>query len=283
MPAAFPFATLDVTLPEARALYHRDLYLVRPDHYIAWRGDRLPDDVEGLLSVVVGANGAPGALDNGMIGCSITQRVPRPSKGVFAVKLFYAPGASSMSIHTLLEEIGKPFEVEKINLRNKEQFSPAYLKINPKAQVPALLRDDGSVLTEIVAIATWLGEANSDRGLLPTGADARARLYEVMMLINGNMHPQGITRVFRTDKFTPNEADYDAVKARGREIVKEGLAVLEDLAAWRAIFPGSPDNRGFRHLLHGVLDRLPARMATPAELRGSLRRDDGARERETCA
>jgi len=143
------------------------------------------------------------------------------------MKLFYSPGSSSLSIHTLLEEIGKPFEAEKVNLRNKEQLSPGYLKVNPKAQVPALLRDDGSVLTEIVAIATWLAETNPELALLPADADARARVYEVMMLINGNMHPQGITRVYRTDKFTPNEADYDVVKERGREIVKEGLGVLE--------------------------------------------------------
>jgi glutathione S-transferase len=143
------------------------------------------------------------------------------------MKLFYSPGACSMGIHTLLEEIGKPFDLEKINLRDKQQFSPAYAKVNPKAQVPALLRDDGSVLTELVAIATWLGETNADRGLVPIDPEQRARLYEVMLLVNGNMHPQGITRIFRTDKFTPNEADYETVKQRGREIVKEGLEILE--------------------------------------------------------
>ena len=92
------------------------------------------------------------------------------------MKLFYSPGSSSLSIHTLLEEIGKPFEAEKVNLRNKEQLSPGYLKVNPKAQVPGLLRDDGSVLTEIVAIATWLAETNPELALLPADADARARV-----------------------------------------------------------------------------------------------------------
>jgi 2-polyprenyl-6-methoxyphenol hydroxylase-like FAD-dependent oxidoreductase len=49
-----PLTILDVTLPEARALYGRALALVRPDLYIAWRGDRLPDDVDALLARVTG-------------------------------------------------------------------------------------------------------------------------------------------------------------------------------------------------------------------------------------
>jgi hypothetical protein len=47
-------AVLDVAVPEARELYGRDLALVRPDHYIAWRGDRAPDDAEALLARVTG-------------------------------------------------------------------------------------------------------------------------------------------------------------------------------------------------------------------------------------
>jgi len=49
-----PFAVLDVALPEARALYGRKLALIRPDQYIAWRGDRLPDDPDALLARVTG-------------------------------------------------------------------------------------------------------------------------------------------------------------------------------------------------------------------------------------
>jgi hypothetical protein len=45
---------LDVTLPEGRELYGRDLALIRPDQYIAWRGDVLPDDVDALLARITG-------------------------------------------------------------------------------------------------------------------------------------------------------------------------------------------------------------------------------------
>src|SRR5579862_195469 len=49
-----PLTILDVSLPEARTLYGCDLALIRPDQYIAWRGDRLPDDLDGLLARVTG-------------------------------------------------------------------------------------------------------------------------------------------------------------------------------------------------------------------------------------
>jgi hypothetical protein len=49
-----PLTILDVTVPEARALYGRALALLRPDQYIAWRGDGLPDDVDALLARVTG-------------------------------------------------------------------------------------------------------------------------------------------------------------------------------------------------------------------------------------
>ena len=49
-----PLTILDVALPEARALYGYDLALIRPDQYIAWRGDQLPNDVDALLAHVTG-------------------------------------------------------------------------------------------------------------------------------------------------------------------------------------------------------------------------------------
>jgi hypothetical protein len=49
-----PLTILDVALPQARDLYGRGLALIRPDQYIAWRGDGLPDDVDALLARVTG-------------------------------------------------------------------------------------------------------------------------------------------------------------------------------------------------------------------------------------
>jgi glutathione S-transferase len=79
------------------------------------------------------------------------------------MKLFYGPGACSIGIHVILEELGAPFETQAVSTRDGSVRKPEYLAINPKAKVPALLRDDGTVLTEFPVIAWWLARSNPER------------------------------------------------------------------------------------------------------------------------
>ena len=93
------------------------------------------------------------------------------------MKLYYMPGACSIGMHVLLEEIGKPYDLHKVDGANREQYGEAFVKLKPKSKVPTLQKDDGSVLTEFPAIATWLARKNPDKGLMPTDADAEARAF----------------------------------------------------------------------------------------------------------
>ena len=86
------------------------------------------------------------------------------------MKLYYAPGACSIGIHVLLEEIGKPYQAEAVNLRDGAQFKPPFTGVNAKAKVPTLERDDGSILTEFPVIARWLARQNPQANLI---TDAR--------------------------------------------------------------------------------------------------------------
>ena len=101
------------------------------------------------------------------------------------------------------------------------------MKINPKSKVPTLQKDDGSVLTEFPAIATWLARKNPEKNLLPTDADGEARALEAMDYVVSTMHMQGFSRMFRPGNFAPTEADHDKVKARGKEIMEKGLALMD--------------------------------------------------------
>ena len=91
------------------------------------------------------------------------------------MKLHYSPGACSIGIHVLLEEIGKPYETALTSTREGAQFRPDFVAINPKSKVPTLIRRDGSVLTEYPAIAFWLARTNPEAKLLPDDPDAQAR------------------------------------------------------------------------------------------------------------
>src|SRR5260370_12980940 len=143
------------------------------------------------------------------------------------MKLYYMPGACSIGIHVLLEEIGKPYDLQKIDGAKQEQYGPDFVKINPKSKVPTLQKDDGSVLTESPAIANWLDRKAPDKGLLPADADAEARALEAMDYVVSTMHMQGFSRMFRPGAYAPTEADHDTVKARGKEIMEKGLAIMD--------------------------------------------------------
>ena len=91
------------------------------------------------------------------------------------MKLYWGPHTCAIGVHVLLEEIGKPFALEKIDVIGGEAQKPAFLAVNPKGKVPVLIRDDGSSLTEFGAIATWLALTNPGTRLLAEDPEAQAR------------------------------------------------------------------------------------------------------------
>ncbi len=143
------------------------------------------------------------------------------------MKLFYAPGACSIGIHVLLEEIGKPYEAVKLDIRGGETAKPPFSEINPKGKVPTLQRDDGTVVTEYPVIAHYLAKTNPAASLLPKDEEAELRAAEAMDYCVATIHMQGFSRLFRPANFAPSEADHEKVKARGRELVEKGFAVMD--------------------------------------------------------
>ncbi len=155
------------------------------------------------------------------------------------MKLMYSPGACSVGIHVLLEEIGKPYEAQLVNLREGGQFKPEFTAVNPKSKVPTLVRDDGSVLTEYPAIAFWLARTNPEKKLLPDDVESQTRGIEALDYAVATIHMQGFSRLFRASNYTPNPADEDKVKERGKEIVEKGFAVIDKALAGKDYVAGS--------------------------------------------
>lgn len=120
------------------------------------------------------------------------------------MKLFYKAGACSLSPHIVLREAGLDFTAEKVDLTLKKTESGAdYLTINPKGQVPALLLDDGSLLTEGVAIVQYLADRVPDRGLIPAaGTLSRYHAIEWLNYIATELH-KGFSPLFNPK--TPEE------------------------------------------------------------------------------
>ncbi len=131
-----------------------------------------------------------------------------------------------MGIHIILEEIGKPYDLKLIDFRKHAQYEDDYLAINPKSKVPALIRDDGSVLTEFPAIAMWLALTSPENNLLPKGSEGIARVLEAMDYIVATLHMQGWSRHWRPGHYSSIESEHPAIQARGREISEKGLVLL---------------------------------------------------------
>jgi glutathione S-transferase len=154
------------------------------------------------------------------------------------MKLYYAPGACSVGIHVLLEEIGKPYQLEAVNLRDGAQFKPPFTGINAKAKVPTLERDDGSILTEFPVIARWLARQNPQANLIPKDEESDIRAMEAMEYIVGTIHSQGFARIFRTERFAPSQSDHDVVKAAGRDYAEKGFALIDKALEGRHYLAG---------------------------------------------
>ena len=91
----------------------------------------------------------------------------------------------------LLEEIGKPYQAERMNLQQGEQYKSTFTAVNPKSKVPTLTRDDGSTLTEFPAIAYWLAKTNPSANLLPDDLELQTKALELTDYAVATVHMQG--------------------------------------------------------------------------------------------
>ena len=120
------------------------------------------------------------------------------------MKLYYSPGACSLSPHIVLNEAGFSYDSEAVDLKAKKTKSGAdFLSVNPKGQVPTLVLDDGKVLTEGPAIVQYLADQRPDAGLVPRpGTFERYRLQEWLNFISTELH-KGFSPLFNPK--TPDE------------------------------------------------------------------------------
>lgn len=114
------------------------------------------------------------------------------------MKLFYAPGACSISPHIVLRESGLKFDLDKVNFaEGKTDGGLDFKAINPKSQVPTLQLDDGSVLTEGAVIVQYIADQAPQSGLIPAaGTMERYRVQEWLNFTASELH-KNIAPLFR--------------------------------------------------------------------------------------
>jgi len=107
-----------------------------------------------------------------------------------SMKLYYSPGACSLSPHIVANEAGIPLELVKVDTRTKTISREGdFWDVNPKGYVPALELDDGEVLTEGPAIVQYLADLAPAAALAPAnGSFARVRLQETLNYLTSEIH-----------------------------------------------------------------------------------------------
>ena len=144
------------------------------------------------------------------------------------LKLYFAPGACSFVPHALLEATGQPFEAALVKLHKGEHQSPEYLGLNPRGQVPVLV-DGEAVVTQILAIVTYLDAKFPQQQFLPREPLARAKAMETLAWMNNTVHPT-FTHVFMPHKFTDDVQAQAAIKAHAAALYRPMLGEIDALA-----------------------------------------------------
>ncbi len=134
------------------------------------------------------------------------------------MKLFYAPGTISIAVAIALHEAGVAHELVKVDFKSAEQTKPEYLAINPKGRVPALVLDDGTILTETGAILEYIADIAPEAGLRPADPLAAQHLRSVMFYVASTFHVAHAHKM-RGSRWADQQSSWDDMAAKVPETV----------------------------------------------------------------
>ncbi|RKS84508.1 glutathione S-transferase [Orbus hercynius] len=171
------------------------------------------------------------------------------------MKLYYSPGACSLTQHILLGMSGLPFTLEKVDLKTKKtEHNRNFLEISPKGQVPSLELEDGTILTENIAIAQYIADKVPAANLLaPIGHIERYQTLSWLSYVATELH-KAYGPLFRSQIQAEKDAaiaslehKYESLDAelKHRQFIASEHFTIADaylyvVLRWRKIIPNLP-------------------------------------------
>lgn len=141
--------------------------------------------------------------------------------------LYYSPGSCAIAPRIVLEDIGEPFQLERISIKDGEHETARFLQINPRGRIPVLV-EDGRVLVENLAILVYLASAHPEAQLLPDDLAPRAQCLAMVSWLTNTVQP-GFSRFFRPYRISADESAYAGIKECAKEFCWSNLAELDAL------------------------------------------------------
>lgn len=142
------------------------------------------------------------------------------------MKLYYAPGTVSIAVAICLEEAGMPYTPNKVDFASAEQTKSDYLKINPKGRVPAIVLDNGTVLTETGALLDFVAALYPQAGLIPASPEDAAHMRSVMYYLASTMHVAHAHKM-RGSRWADQQSSWDDMTAKVPETMTACAAYVE--------------------------------------------------------
>lgn len=145
------------------------------------------------------------------------------------MKLYtYFRSGASWRVRIGLHWKGVPFESVAMDLRTGVQAAPEWRARNPQGLIPVLELEDGTLLTQSLAILEWLEEAYPEKPFLPADRILRARIRAVALAIATDTHPlQNLGVLKRIEALT----DADGARIWAHDTIARGLQAVEALVA----------------------------------------------------
>jgi len=140
------------------------------------------------------------------------------------IKFYYWYPACSLVSHIAFEESGLAYDPQKVDLKDPEKAA-AYKKINPKGTAPAIVVN-GQLLTENVAILSYIAELAPNAGILPADPLERAQCMSLLAWGASTVHIN-FRRSFRPERFSTDPAAFESIRTPGREAFWKNLEELD--------------------------------------------------------
>ena len=150
------------------------------------------------------------------------------------IELYYAPVTCALAPYVTLTEAKAEFEVRPLNFRKNQHNSPEYLKLNPKHKVPLLIVD-GKILSESVAIQTWIARTFPQAKLLPADPWEELQAVSLMSWCSGGIHPF-LARINSPPRVCDVPGTEDSVKKLATANLMELFKIADDRLAGREFF-----------------------------------------------
>ncbi len=150
------------------------------------------------------------------------------------IALYYAPATCALAPYVTLTEAGADFEVRPLDFRQRQNFTPEYLKINPKHKVPALVVD-GRILTENVAIHQWVHQNFPHAKILPADPWDQLQAIALHSWCASGIHPY-LSRINNPAKVCEAAGAADSVVRIATEFLFEAFKIGDNLLSGREYF-----------------------------------------------